>query len=66
MSTLMLNNSFILLLGNETDFVRFWVKLEQMVQMTDGPTLTNESWTLGSGGSKKYEYIWYMKLQVKT
>ena len=30
----------------------FWLKLSKTAQMTDGPTFTNESWKLGSGGSK--------------
>ena len=34
--------------------------------MMDGPTLTNESWKMGSQRSKKYEYIWYMELGVNN
>ena len=42
------------------------LNLSTTAQMTGGPTLTNESWKLGSGGSKKYDYIWYVEVGVNT
>ena len=42
---------------NSTFLIIERVGMIKTAGMTDVPTLTNDSWKLGYGGSKKYEYI---------
>ena len=60
---------YVFLFMKENKNVTLLAHLSKTAQMTDGPTLTNDSWKLGYGGSKKYEYTWYnmvLRLQMEV